>query len=177
MSTAAAIQPPRTMMEVFNSLPEGTMVQLIENNLVMSPAPLDRHQVLIDEIYPELSIYVRKNKLGFTRTAPYDVYIDRKNAYQPDICFISIEKKHLIKDNGLHGAPDLVIEILSPSTAKYDLTDKKDVYERYGVSELWFVDPADNAVTGYYLVGDEYQLLFSGKGRLESKLLGFSIDF
>jgi Uma2 family endonuclease len=177
MSTSTAIQPPRTMMEVFNSLPEGTLVQLIENNLVMSPAPLDRHQVMIDEIYPGLSIFIKRNKLGTTRVAPYDVYLDRKNAYQPDICFISTAKLGLIKKDGLHGAPDLVIEILSPGTAKYDLTDKKDVYERCGVTELWLVDPADTSVTGYYLVNDEYQLFYSGIGKIESKLLDFSVEF
>lgn len=177
MGTSTAIQPPRTMMEVFNSLPEGTMVQLIENNIVMSPAPLDRHQVMINEIYPELSIFIKRKRLGTTRVAPYDVYLDRKNAYQPDICFISNAKLGLIKKDGLHGAPDLVIEILSPGTAKYDLTDKKDVYERCGVAELWFVDPADSSVTGYSLMEGEYQLFFSSTCKIESKLLDFVVEF
>lgn len=81
------------------------------------------------------------------------------------------------KKDCLHGAPDLVIEILSPGTAKYDLTDKKDVYERCGVTELWFVEPADTSVTSYYLVNDEYQLFYSGTGKIASKLLNFSVEF
>jgi hypothetical protein len=68
------------------------MVQLIENNIVMSPAPLDRHQSLLPEISYELFGFVRKNKLGQVRTAPYDVYLDKKNAFQPDIVFISKER-------------------------------------------------------------------------------------
>lgn len=73
--------------------------------------------------------------MGTTRVAPYDVYFDRQNAYQPDIIFISNEQKHLIDKDGFYGAPALVIEILSPITAKYDLEEKKEIYERYGVKE------------------------------------------
>ncbi len=165
------------MMEVFNSLPEGTRVQLIENNLVMSPAPLDRHQLIISEIFPHFAIHIKNRKIGTTRVAPYDVYLDKENAYQPDIIFISNERKHLIKTDGLHGAPDLIIEILSPSTAKYDIGDKKDVYERSGVTEYWIVDPADNSTTGYYLINDEYHEFFKGVGRIESKLLDWQCSF
>jgi Uma2 family endonuclease len=177
MSISTAIAPPRTMMEVFNSLPEGTLVQLIENNIVMSPAPLTQHQSLSIQIASELFLFVKKEKLGKVFASPFDVYLDRKNAFQPDICFIGIAKLDLIKKDGLHGAPDLVIEILSPSTAKYDLNDKKDVYERYGVAELWLVDPADKSVTGYYLTNGEYQLFYSSTGKITSKLLDFSVEF
>src|SRR5215217_1680724 len=89
--------PPRTMMEVFNSLPEGTLAQLIENNIVMSPAPLDRHQSLLLEISAEIFHFVKAKKLGQVRIAPYDVFLDKKNAFQPDICFISKDRLHLIQ--------------------------------------------------------------------------------
>ncbi|MDQ3844290.1 MAG: Uma2 family endonuclease, partial [Bacteroidota bacterium] len=79
----AYTKPPQTMMEVFQSLPEGTRVQLINNQLVMSPAPSDPHQDVLDIIYRRLGDYVEENHLGKTRTAPYDVYLNRKNAYQP----------------------------------------------------------------------------------------------
>src|SRR5699024_9382959 len=102
-------KPPRTMMEVFQSLPEGTLVQLIENNLVMSPAPLDRHQKTLVEIHFQLHAFIREKGLGETRVASYDVYLDRKNAFQPDIIFISNERLSLIEEDGLRGAPDLVI--------------------------------------------------------------------
>jgi len=177
MTDTGTIKPPRTMMEVFNSLPEGTLVQLIENNIVMSPPPLDRHQVLAGEIYSEILQFVKKNKSGAVRIAPYDVFLDRKNAFQPGICFISNDKLHLIEENGLHGAPDLVIEILSPGTARFDLYDKKDVYERCGVKELWLVDPADKSVIGYWLNNDEYQEFFKGNSFIELKLINLKIVF
>jgi Uma2 family endonuclease len=177
MIETETIPPPKTMMEVFNSLPEGTLVQLIENNIVMSPAPLDRHQVIIGELFSELKAFVKNHKLGQVRIAPYDVYLDRKNAFQPDICFIANENVHLIQENGLHGIPDLVIEILSPGTARYDMYEKKDVYERCGVKELWLVDPADKRATGYSLVNNEYQDFFNDTAILESKLLDLKIEF
>jgi Uma2 family endonuclease len=177
MSTTTTIRPPRTMREVFNTLPEGTLVQLIENNLVMSPAPLDRHQVLVLEIAAELHALLKSTKKGTARIAPYDVYFDTENIFQPDIIFISNERKHLIQEDGLHGAPDMVIEILSPSTAHYDLQEKKSVYERFGVTEYWVVDPATNSTTGFYLVKDEYHAFFKGTGSIESKLLEWQVKF
>lgn len=177
MVIETAIQPPRTMMEVFNSLPEGTRIQLIENNLVMSPAPLDRHQLIISEIFPDFAIHIKKSKLGTCRVAPYDVYLDEENVFQPDIIFISVERMPLIRKDGLHGAPDLIVEILSPSTAKFDLQDKKDIYERSGVKEYWIIDPEDNSTTGYYLAGNEYHEFFKGVGKIESKLLGWECSF
>jgi Uma2 family endonuclease len=178
MSTATAIQPPRTMMELFESLPEGTPAQLIENNIVMSsPAPLDIHQKVLVEIHFQLLSLVKKKHLGETRVAPYDVYLGRKNVFQPDILFISNERLHLIEKNGLHGAPDLVIEILSPGTAKYDLEEKKDVYERFGVKEYWIVEPASRSVEGYFLINDYFEKILAKDGEISSRLLNKTFSF
>ena len=177
MTAEPIIQPPRTMMQVFNSLPEGTNIQLIENNLVMSPAPLDRHAMLVLEFGSELHQLVKKTKSGTVRVAPYDVFLDGSNAYQPDVCFIANNRSHLIKKNGMHGAPNLVIEVLSLGTARYDKNEKKAVYERCGVTEYWIVDPDHNSATGYILVNDEYREFFCEEGVLESKLLECRIEF
>jgi Uma2 family endonuclease len=123
----AVLNPPRTMFEVFESLPEGTLCQLINNNLVMSPAPSDAHQETVLRVSSMLN-HVDTYHLGKVRIVPYDVYFSRRNVYQPDIIFIANENVTSIEENGLHGAPDLVIEVLSFATAKYDLEDKKDVY-------------------------------------------------
>ncbi len=172
MSTDVMTRPPRTMMEAFRSLPEGTLVQLIENNIVMSPAPFDRHQRILSDIYLQLGAFVKKHHLGETRVAPYDVYLGNKNAFQPDILFISEERVSLIEEDGLHGAPDLVIEILSPSTARYDLEEKKDIYERFGVKEYWIVEPESQSVNGYALIHDSFEEILANKGEIHSKLLG-----
>jgi len=171
------LNPPRTMFEVFKSLPEGTLCQLINNNLVMSPAPTDPHQKILRDISAQLFFYVSKNQLGEVRVAPYDVYFNRKNVYQPDIVFVAKENINKIKEDGLHGAPDLVIEILSPRTAKYDLEDKKDVYERYGVKEYWAVDPVSKQVYFFKLVKDEYVEAETKNAVIKSSLLKTEIKF
>jgi Uma2 family endonuclease len=177
MSSKVIIQPPRTMMEVFKSLPEGTLVQLIENNLITSPSPKDRHQEILEEITFQLTTYVRSKKLGKVRFAPYDVYLDQKNAFQPDLIFISSENLYKIEENGLHGAPDLVIEILSPATAKYDQKKKKAVYERCGVKDYWMVDPATKTVTGFALRDKKFVELDTATAVIVSPLLHTTFNF
>ena len=162
--------PPRTLLEVYKSLPEGTRIQLIEDNLVMSPAPLDRHQRVLVELCMLIRTFVKEHELGEVRIAPYDVYLDAKNAFQPDLVFIAKENVHLIQEDGLHVTPDLVLEVLSPSNLNYDMTSKKDVYERNGVKEYWMVDPKTNNTIGYSLVEGRFQSLPSVAGIISSPL-------
>jgi Uma2 family endonuclease len=173
----AIITPPRTMLEAFKSFPEGTLVQLINNQLVMAAAPLDVHQLVLGDIFLEVAMYVKKNKLGQTRVAPYDVFLSNKNVFQPDICFMANENLHKIQADGLHGTPDLVIELLSPGTSKYDLDEKKDVYERYGVKEYFIVEPATKNVDHYWFVNGVYEKQSAITGTLNSKLLNCQIIF
>jgi Uma2 family endonuclease len=165
------------MLEVFRSLPEGTLVQLIENRLIMSPSPKDLHQKYLLELAAQLLAYVRSKKLGEVRIAPYDVYLDKRNVYQPDLLFISTENLYKIEENGLHGAPDLVIEVLSPRTATYDRGKKKAVYERCGVKEYWIVDPVTKAATGYSLQENRFVELAAATGVIDSLLLNTPLPF
>jgi Uma2 family endonuclease len=105
------------------------------------------------------------------------VYLDRKNAYQPDLIFIATENLHKIQEDGLQGAPDLVIEVLSPGTARYDKGKKKTVYERCGVKEYWIVDPATKAVNGYALQQGRFAELEAATGVIHSLLLHTSLEF
>lgn len=171
------IKPPRTLLEVFRSLPEGTLVQLIQNEIIMSPAPSFYHQQILSDIQHELTTYVKKNKLGIIVASPVDVWLNNKNVYQPDLVFISSVQRHLIKADGFHAAPELIVEILSPSTAKYDLEEKKDVYEQYGVKEYIIINPADKTVTVYELKNGEFEVYFTGVAKIESKLLATDFEF
>ena len=159
------------MLEAFKSFPEGTLVQLINNQLVIAAVPLDVHQHVSGEIYYDLFGHVKKNNSGQVRVAPYDVYLSNRNVFQPDICFIANENLNKIEEDGLHGEPDLVIELLSPSTSKYDLDDKKDVYERYGVKEYFIVEPATKSIAHYWLVNGKYEKQQTKDGTITSKLL------
>jgi Uma2 family endonuclease len=147
--TEVCISPPQTMMELYKILPEGTRVQLINNKLIMSPAPLYVHFSIEKAIFRQLDLFVEKHKLGEVVFAPVDVYLDNENVYQPDIFFISNERKGIIKKDGIHGAPDLVIEILSPSNKRDDTVKKKEVYQKAGVKEYWYLDPETKTATGF----------------------------
>lgn len=168
--------PPRTIKEVWQSLPEGTLCQLISNTLVMSPAPIDNHQKVLGRIFAKVLLFVEEHGLGEVRISPYDVHLDEENIFQPDMFFVSKENAYKIKDF-LYGAPDLVVEILSPANKRYDKVDKKQVYEKYGVKEYFIVNPADKTVISYLLVNDEFVQRESEPGTIESKLLGTTFTF
>lgn len=177
MTSGYTIHPPRTIAEVFKNLPEGTPAQLIENNIVMEPSPTYYHQSILMEISSQLHKYVKKHQLGEVLTAPMDVFLGKKNVFQPDILFISNERLSIIHEGGLHGAPDLVIEILSPATAKYDLEEKKDIYERFGVKEYWIVEPGIHSVQGFSLINNHFEQMKTKTGEINSHLLNVSFNF
>ncbi|MEO8109311.1 MAG: Uma2 family endonuclease [Ginsengibacter sp.] len=171
------VRPPRTILEVWETLPEGTLCELINDKLVMSPSPIDIHQVVVGEIFIEISLLVRKTKIGNVRIAPYDVNFSKQNILQPDILFIKNENLHKIKSNGLFGSPDLIVEVLSPSTSHLDLEEKKLIYERYGVQEYFIVDPNSKSVISFYLVDGEYEEQESSNSKFRSALLNTEIVF
>ncbi len=169
--------PPKTMLEVFNSLPEGTLCQLINNNLVMSPSPLDIHQVILMEIFLQLHAHLKQNKAGVLRIAPYDVHFSKCNILQPDIIFIANNNLYKIEKTGLKGAPDLVIEILSPSTSRFDMEDKKSIYEQFEVKEYFIVEPDSKNVYTYILHNREYKELDIETAKIISRLLNTTMEF
>ena len=169
--------PPRTLMEVFENLPEGTFAQLINNEIVMSPAPKSIHQIIVSEIFNTLYNYAKANNLGQALVSPVDVFLNRKNAYQPDIIFIAHGNMVNLKENGFYGAPDLVIEVLSPATEKHDRGIKKDVYEKTGVKEYWMIDPVTKMAEGFYLENNAFLPLNGGVGIMNLKLIDLVLRF
>lgn len=173
----AISERPRTMWELFQCLREGTPVQLINNQLDMSPAPKDNHQQAVSDLFVELTNFVRKNKLGKTRVGPSDVYLNEENIYQPDIYFVSNQNLSGFREDGFHGAPDLTIEILSPGTEKLDKVDKMKVHEVGGVKEYWIVDPETKKATGYFNSGGHFDFLCEETNKISSKLLNTVLVF
>ncbi|NTS42804.1 Uma2 family endonuclease [Flavisolibacter sp. BT320] len=165
------------MLEVFENLPEGTLAQLINNQIYMSPSPSNSHQKVLDKIYRQLGNYVEEMGLGETRVAPFDVFLNNKNAYQPDILFIANKSLSNLKEQGFFGAPDLVIEILSPATKRFDKGEKKAEYEKSGVKEYWIVDPADKTTEGFMLQNGLFSPLPGGKGEIAFQLIPLRIMF
>lgn len=175
--TTTFIHPPKSMLEVWESLPEGSLCQLINNKLIMSPAPQDLHQVILNEINIEVALHLRKNKIGQVRIAPYDVHFSSKNILQPDLLFIKNENLYKIEPKGLKGAPDLVIEVLSPSTSQLDFEEKKQVCENFGVQEYFIVDPNSKSVYTFSLNNKEYEEMETTVGKIKSSMLNAEISF
>lgn len=169
------VHPPRTGMEVFKMLPEGTLCQLINDTIIVSPAPLIIHQSLSVNLITIINRKVTKAELGYVFSAPIDVYLNCKNAYQPDILFISNKQKEIIKENGIYGAPELIIEILSKGSAAYDRGVKKEVYEEAGMKELWLVNPLNKRCEGFLLQNGKFVTLETTSGQFYIQLLDLTI--
>lgn len=171
--------PPRTMMEVYKSLPEGTLAELIDNQLVMSPSPLAIHQKTLQKIFRRLSERIEDTGIGEIFIAPFDVYLDEEqNAVQPDIVVVLSKSRSILNPKGhIHGVPDMLIEILSHGNKDHDRVKKKALYERFGVKEYWMVDPETKATEGYTLKDGVFASLTGETGTFSSPLLGIEINF
>ena len=123
--------------------------ELLNGELVAKSAPSPFHQRISRNNVRALDYFVINNDLGEVLYAPIDVFLDEYNATQPDVLFLSREKQHLITPDGVQGAPDLVVEIISPSSMKRDRGDKMKLYERCGVGEYWLVDARTRSVEVY----------------------------
>ena len=136
----------RYTYEDYAQLPEGAPYQLIDGELVMSPSPSTYHQHLVLRLGRALLNFAEEHQTGEVFVAPMDVYLSPEDTVQPDLIFIAQARRGIIGEQKIDGAPDLIVEILSPSTAYLDLTKKKRLYERHGVKEYWIVDPEQRTV-------------------------------
>ena len=166
-------------MEVYKNLPEGTLAELIENVIYMSPSPVTNHQKVLQLIFRRLSEAIEDRGRGEVFVSAFDVYLDEfKNAVQPDVLIIMNGNPGRLNPNGhFHGVPDFIVEVLSPGNKDYDLVKKKELYERFGVKEYWVVDPQTKQVQGFELKNKTYQLLFEGTANIQSALLNLSFVF
>ncbi len=135
--------------------------ELIEGELLIAPSSVTAHQRILIKLLSEIFNFITQNSLGEAFTAPYDVVLDEYNVVQPDIIFISKERAGIITEKNIQGAPDLVVEIISESTAYRDTIQKKRLYARYGIKEYWIVAPDDKIIEVYLLNDkeDAYTLL------------------
>jgi Uma2 family endonuclease len=166
-------------MEVYKMLPEGTLAELINGQIFMSPAPSNQHQRILKSIFKVLDDFIEFSSLGEVFIAPSDVYLDdSRNAVQPDLYFISSQNKMLVLDDQPNqGIPDLIIEILSPGNNKHDLIIKKELYEKFDVCEYWIVDPATKEAIVYQLKNNLYVMAGKEIAKISSPLLKHVFEF
>jgi Uma2 family endonuclease len=139
----------------YDEMPAGPpYYQVIEGDLVRSPSPNIYHQAIVTRIGTLLLRFLEKKPLGEVFVAPLDVFLGEINVYQPDVIFISNQRRSILTEHGLEGAPDLAVEVLSSGTARYDKGSKRKVYARAGVKELWLVDQEARLIHVYQLTKD-----------------------
>ncbi len=174
-----AVREKKFTYEDYLKLEDDKRYEIIEGELLIAPTPRPYHQDISREIEIRLVEFVKKKKLGRVYDAPIDVILDEENVVQLDIMFVSKKNIGIIKETGIFGAPNLVVEIVSPSTFVRDTEHKKKLYERFGVKEFWLVFPNDRVFQVWTLKDERYELFSYAeeKGKVKSKLLeGFELD-
>jgi Uma2 family endonuclease len=140
-------------------LPETNLpTELINGEVFRMPAPQLNHQ----DVVLQTALFLRQRMTnGKVYVAPVDVYLDEANVVQPDVLWIAPDNKRCVSVDGkyLRGAPDLIIEVFSPGTARRDKREKFRLYQKYGVREYWMVDPLEQFIEVWYLVEGKFSLL------------------
>ena len=160
--------------EDYLSLPDnGNHYEIVNGVLYMAPSPTGEHQDAVGRIYHYLLMNVEFAALGKVRFAPFDVRLSSTTVVQPDVLIVLNAHKDRIQRRYIQGAPDLVVEIASPSTASLDRREKQDAYARAGVPEYWLVDADAHTVELLTLEGSVYRSLgvFEGEDTLPSKIV------
>ena len=160
----------------FIEIPDGDtgIYELMDGVPVIKPSNTSSHQQVSGNLVMSIFEKVKLEQSGHVFHAPFDVVFDEENALVPDLIFISNGRQDIIDPDGpVYGAPDLIIEIISPGTARYDRRDKKDIYERFQVKEYWIADPKNASIEVYNLVEGRYKLVSyaASEGAIESQVL------
>ncbi|MBI4863158.1 MAG: Uma2 family endonuclease [Candidatus Riflebacteria bacterium] len=154
----------------YRLLPEdGRRYEILHGLLEMSPSALAAHQAVVTRLMALLLPWILTHRLGRLFTAPMDVILAEDSIVQPDLLFITEARAPALIKDWIHGAPDLVAEVLSPGTAARDRGVKKQLYARFGVREYWLVDPESRTVTILTLKARGYHELVSGSGTCQLK--------
>lgn len=159
-------------------LPEGTHAEVIDNQIYMSPSPAFNHQEVLLEIASQLKIILKGS--GRVAIAPFDIYLDEsRNVVQPDISVVLNSNPNALQAKSHYrGVPDLVVEILSPGNLEYDLVKKKELYQRFRVSEYWIINPESKSAVVHVLgVDSKFTEHSSSIGTVSSPIVPANITF
>jgi Uma2 family endonuclease len=150
-------RPVRLTYDDYLLFPEdGRRHEILDGEHYVTPSPSTKHQDVSVQLTTHLNLFILEHRLGKLYSAPTDVVLSRHDVVVPDLVFISKARLALVTHPGVQGPPDLVIEILSPSTRRMDQRLKLERYESFGVQEYWVVDPDQETLTVYRLEGDRF---------------------
>jgi Uma2 family endonuclease len=154
--------------------------EIIDGELHVTPNPVRKHEMAAGSVHKHLRSFLEKNPLGTVYSAPFSVVLSDTDIVEPDLVFVSAEHAAAVTDDGIEGAPDLVVEVLSGPTRRIDETVKRGLYEEAGVREYWLVDPDERTVRIWraekQLFAPPLDLMALAEDAIESPLLpGFSL--
>jgi Uma2 family endonuclease len=135
---------------------DGKRREIIDGEIYVSPSPVDIHQCLLLNLSYEFCQYLKARPIGIVRFAPLDVILSDYEVLQPDLLFVLNEHRGRLQD-WMRGAPDLVVEIISPNTEARDRGPKMKTYARHGIGEYWIVDPDSQTIEVHRLSSQGYQ--------------------
>jgi Uma2 family endonuclease len=156
---ARAAHHPLTYDDLLALPDDGLRHELIDGEHFVTPAPNTKHQTVSVNFTLALGVFIKAHDCGRLFTAPYDIVFSPRDVVEPDLLFVSRERLGLLTERNLQGAPDLLIEILSPSTRTRDEGIKRRLYERMGVREYWLADPLFDTVQVYRRAGEALRLV------------------
>ncbi len=145
---------------------DGQRHEILDGEHSVTPAPGTNHQEILVELAAQLVVQLKGKGLGRVFPAPTDLHLSDVDVLQPDLMVILVEHDHIITPTKVEGVPDLVVEVLSPSTGNHDCRRKKERYRKAGVPEYWIVDPDEHVVEQHLLEEGAYRLV----GRCERVL-------
>ena len=148
-----ATQPVKFTYDDFLHFPDdGKRHEIIDGEHHVTPSPNTKHQAVSMNLAAILWTYLKVHPIGAVFAAPFDVVFSDRDIVEPDLLYISRERSSVVTDQHVRGAPDLVVEILSPGTRTTDEVTKRTLYERWGVNEYWVVDPERDAIAIHRIV-------------------------
>ncbi|MEX2553507.1 MAG: Uma2 family endonuclease [Actinomycetota bacterium] len=151
--------------------------EIIDGELIVTASPITRHQLAVMNISGHLFVYRREHG-GQVYPAPLDVFFADDNVVEPDVLFVRADNAERIDKKFIRGAPNLVVEVSSPSTRRLELVRKRELYQRFGVPEYWYVDLEAERVEIYALSEGVYPpptLKYPDQELTSSQLPGFAM--
>ena len=141
------VTTPRLTYQDYTNLEGDERYELLDGELILVGSPNTDHQTVSVKLVTKMYSFVQENDLGWTFHAPFDVLLTDTDVLQSDLLFVSKDRVHIITPANIQGAPDLIVEILSPSSVRRDWHDKRDLYASHDVKEYWIVDPVHRIVS------------------------------
>jgi Uma2 family endonuclease len=153
------VEIPKLTYEDYCALPDdGKRYEIIDGELYVTRSPMTKHQRASRNLMFRIHAYLQAHPIGEVFSAPFDVILDEHTIVVPDLVFVRNENRHILLKENIRGSPDLVVEILSPSTRRKDRFLKLRAFAAHGVVHYWLVDPETEMLEALVLEGGSYRI-------------------